>query len=42
MEKKYAVIAGRERGEFISPFNLKEGMLKNERIPQCAHPLLEI
>lgn len=36
--EKYAVIAGRERGKFISRFSLKAGMLKNERSPQCADP----
>lgn len=40
MENKYAVIAGRERGEFIGPFSLKAGMLKSERIPPGADPLL--
>lgn len=31
MEKKYAEIAGKERGEFIGPFRLKAGMQRNER-----------
>lgn len=38
MEKKYAEIAGKERGEFISPFSLKAGMLGNERIHSHRRP----
>lgn len=38
MEKKYAEIAGKERGEFISPFRLKAGMLRNERIHSVRSP----
>lgn len=38
MEKKYAEIAGKERGEFISPFRLKAGMLRDERVHSVQRP----
>lgn len=38
MEKKYAEITGKERGEFISPFRVKAGMLGNERIHSVRRP----